>query len=92
MSSRLSKTLYVSQPYQVGRKNRRSLAFIIPSKIVKKYNIDPSTIFAVRVDQQYNSIVLQIVDPQLSYKKDMNNTPTGESFQASSQQVLSEAQ
>jgi len=59
MSSRIT---YVSQPYQVGRRDRKSLAFIIPAKIVKKYNIDPSTIFAVRAEQQTNSIVLKIVD------------------------------
>jgi heterodisulfide reductase subunit A-like polyferredoxin len=57
-----SKITYVSQPYQVGHRDRKSLAFIIPAKIVKKYNIDPSTIFAVRADQQTNSIVLKIVD------------------------------
>ena len=89
----LSKTTYVSQPYQVGHKDRKSLAFIIPAKIVKKYNIDPSTIFAVRADQQTNSIMLQIVDPQPSYKKDIvTTTPTGESLEDSSQQVFSGAQ
>jgi len=90
----LDKSTFVIQPYYVGQKDRKSLAAIIPSKIVKKYNIDSSTIFTVRIDQQTNSIMLQIVDPQLPYKKNMitTTTPTGESLEDSSQQVLSRAQ
>jgi hypothetical protein len=75
--------------YSLQNKNIRQLLAII----VKKYIIEPSTLFVVGLDKQTTSIILQIVDARLSYKKDIiTTTPTGESFQASSQQALSGAQ
>jgi antitoxin component of MazEF toxin-antitoxin module len=44
------KNIYVVQPYQVGNKDRKSLAIIIPAQIAKEYNFDTSTIFALKVD------------------------------------------
>ena len=35
----------------------QSLATIIPAKIVKKYNIDPSVLFALRMDGKAMTIV-----------------------------------
>jgi antitoxin component of MazEF toxin-antitoxin module len=42
------KSVYVVQPYQVGSKRAKSLAMVIPAKVVKKFNIDASTIFTLR--------------------------------------------
>jgi hypothetical protein len=44
------KNTYVVQPYQVGNKERKSLAIIIPAQIAKEYSFDTSTIFALKVD------------------------------------------
>jgi hypothetical protein len=79
----LSKTTYAIQPYQVGGKDRKSLVIVIPSRLAKKYNINTSTIFAIRCDEQTNTIVLQTVDVPCQ----KNLIPTGESFQATDQQV-----
>lgn len=82
----LSKTTYASQPYQVGRKGGKSLAFIIPAKIVREYNINTSTIIAINIDKNKNSIMLQLVDSP--YQKDMIHA--GQGFQPTSQRVSSD--
>jgi hypothetical protein len=51
---------YLIQPYEVGAKNSKSLALVIPSAIVKKYDINPSTGFILRYDN--SKIVLQFMD------------------------------
>jgi hypothetical protein len=84
----LSKITYAVQPYQVGHKDRKSLAIIIPAKVTKECNINPSTIFAIQIDQQRNSIMLQRIDAP--YQKDV--MPTGENLQATNQQVSTRAQ
>ena len=50
MSLVTRKNIYVVQPYQVGNKDRKSLAIIIPAQIAKEYSFDTSTIFALKVD------------------------------------------
>jgi hypothetical protein len=50
MSLMTRKNTYVVQPYQVGNKDRKSLAIIIPAQIAKEYSFDTSTIFALKVD------------------------------------------
>jgi hypothetical protein len=62
MLSKLSKSTYVRQPYQVGSKSKGSLVVVIPAKIAKECNIDTSTIFAIELDDQKKSITLQMVD------------------------------
>ena len=53
------KDVYAVQPYRVGSKNGRSLAIVIPAKVAKKYNIDVSTIFALKADEMTNTVILQ---------------------------------
>jgi hypothetical protein len=67
----LSKRTYVVQPYQVGSKDKKSLALIIPAKVTRECGINTSTIFAVQVNELSKHITLQIVD--LPHQK----TPTG---------------
>lgn len=74
------KSVYALQPYQVGSKNGKSLVLVIPAKVAKKYNIDASTIFALRGDDNTRTVTLQTV-------KRFNETPAGESLEASIQQV-----
>ena len=84
------KSIYAIQPYQVGCKKdkKKSLAVIIPAKIAREYNVDPSTIFALKVDQERKTITLQIIDD--AFKKEMR--PADESFSTSRQQVSLEVQ
>ena len=79
----LTKVKYAIQPYHVGCKNdkKKSLAIIIPAKIAREYNVNPSTIFALRVDQENKTIMLQLVDDVS--KKEMR--PADESAQSSNQ-------
>jgi hypothetical protein len=81
------KTFYVLQPYQVGSKRSKSLALVIPAKVVRECNIDTSTVFALRTNVDTKHITLQ----QAPYPTDHNvnsqerNKPAGQSFQATNQ-------
>jgi hypothetical protein len=65
----LHKKRYLIQPYNVG-KDKKSLAIVIPSQIVKKYNLNSSsTIFFLQEDEQTNSFLLRTIDEIESNKK-----------------------
>jgi hypothetical protein len=65
----LHKKRYLIQPYNVG-KDKKSLAIVIPSQIVKKYNLNSSsTIFFMQEDEQTNSFLLRTIDEIESNKK-----------------------
>ena len=55
------KNIYALQPYQVGSKNAKSLAIVIPAKIVRKFHIDTSTIFTLEGDDNTKKITLQTI-------------------------------
>jgi antitoxin component of MazEF toxin-antitoxin module len=55
------KYVYALQPYQVGSKNGKSLAIVIPAEVAKKYNIDTSTIFALKGDDDTKIVTLRTV-------------------------------
>jgi hypothetical protein len=59
------KSVYALQPYQVGSRNGKSLAIVIPAQVAKKYDIDTSTIFALKGDDSARTVTLQTV-PKLS--------------------------
>jgi hypothetical protein len=79
------KSIYIIQPYRVGSKNAESLALIIPSKVRKQANIDTSTVFTLRIDENTKRITLQTINDLI--EKYENTVPTGESLVASNQQV-----
>jgi hypothetical protein len=56
------KSLYALQPYQVGSKDRKSLAVIIPAKVAKQYHIDKSTVFTLQIDDDKKRLMLQMID------------------------------
>jgi antitoxin component of MazEF toxin-antitoxin module len=56
------KSQYALQPYQVGSKDRKSLAVIIPVEVTKHYNIDKSTVFTLQVDDDKKRLMLQMID------------------------------
>ncbi|MGD9533436.1 MAG: hypothetical protein AB7V56_06675 [Candidatus Nitrosocosmicus sp.] len=67
---------YLLQPYEVGAKNAKSLALVIPSAIVKRYQINTSTGFVLKYDE--SKIVLQFV------KMNKKTIPDETSFEAES--------
>jgi antitoxin component of MazEF toxin-antitoxin module len=83
----VSRNVYIVQPYKVGTKDRKSLAVIIPAQIAKEENLDPSTIFSLRVDSM-KKIILQVVSAKCEEEETMMS-PADKSFQAPNQQVSS---
>jgi hypothetical protein len=55
------KSVYALQPYQVGSKNAKSLAIVIPARVAKRYDIDTSTIFTLKGDDISKTVTLQTV-------------------------------
>jgi hypothetical protein len=55
------KLVYALQPYEVGSKNAKSLALVIPAKVAKECDINTSTMFALRVDENNKRITLQTI-------------------------------
>ena len=47
------KKMYVAQPFEVGSKSAksRSLALVIPHEVVKRYEIDTSTVIIIKTDR-----------------------------------------
>jgi hypothetical protein len=53
------KSVYALQPYYVGSKHGKSLAIVIPAKVARKFNLDASTIFALKTDDITNTVTLR---------------------------------
>jgi hypothetical protein len=60
---------YAIQPYHVGGKDKKSLALVVPSKIVQAFQIDISTIFEMVVDEKNKSLHLQMIKNQINIKE-----------------------
>jgi hypothetical protein len=89
----LSRYTHVIQPYWVGTKDRKSLAFIIPSQIVKEQNFDTSTVFAMRATEDAE-IILKVIDTRCKVKEEqkenmMTIADDSKSFEASGSQQIS---
>ena len=82
------KSTYLVQPYHVGSKNAKSLAVIIPAEVAKGYNITTSTVLALKAEKNPGTIILQIIDEAIEYKRS-GMRPVDKSFEASSQQASS---
>jgi hypothetical protein len=61
---------YVIQPYAVGRE-KRSLAMILPSEIVKSYKIDPRSVFLILQVNGNDDLHLKIIREEDLIKKEM---------------------
>lgn len=57
----MHKKIFSGQPYWVGSRDGKSLAVIIPAKIVKEEKIDASTIF--RIQSKENILILERMPP-----------------------------
>ena len=76
------KSVYVIQPYEVGTRKRKSLAMIIPAKYARDNQIDRSTVFVIKNNEENGSIIFhRIKSVELE-----GSMPTGESFQTTSSQ------
>jgi hypothetical protein len=73
------KEIYAIQPYLVG--SRKSLALVIPAKVVREYNINPSTVFTLRRAKKTYGIILKSVRNSSSE----NTMHAGQSLAASNQ-------
>jgi antitoxin component of MazEF toxin-antitoxin module len=81
------KSIYVVQPYLVGSKNGKSLALIIPARVAQEYNINPSTVFAVRFNADTKTIALRQTGYQ-EKKVRKGSKPTEQPFERSTQQAI----
>lgn len=85
------RNFYVIQPYEVGgSKKAKSLALLIPSKMVRECNISTDTVFALRANNCTKTITLQ----QTLYSMDNNKERTactGESLDPSNQHQAARA-
>ena len=81
----MNKEVYSIQPYHVGSKQGKSLALVLPNQVVKRRNIDTSTIFVLHVDDNIpDNIILRQVNCNI---KNKNMIPVEESLKRSNQQV-----
>jgi hypothetical protein len=65
----LDNKIYAIQPYHVGGKEKKSLALIVPSKIVRELRIDISTIFEIFVDEKNKILHLQMIKNDAKLKE-----------------------
>jgi antitoxin component of MazEF toxin-antitoxin module len=88
------KSLYAIQPYEVGSKDGKSLALIIPAKVAKQCNVDTSTVFTLRVDEDRKRITLQTFNEIImdncrdSISRKTTAVDAGQRFEASAQQKI----
>lgn len=82
-----NKNTFLIQPYQVGSKQRRSLAIVIPSEITKKHNIDTSTILVLRSDVERNQLNLTKINQEIMCAQEKNLIPVEKSSEGSNQQI-----
>jgi hypothetical protein len=81
-----SRSVYVVQPYWVGKKDKKSLGLIIPAQVAREQHFNASTVFALRIVG--TKIVLQVISPETKDEEIVTIT-AGESLEASGQQVPS---
>ena len=56
------KEIFATQPYDVGSRETKSTAAIIPKKIVNLFGIDKNTIFLIKANKDRMEIIIQIID------------------------------
>lgn len=77
---------FIIQPYQVG-KDKRSLAMILPSAVVKALNIDPLAIFLFLKVDGSDDLQLKIIREKDLVKKDTESTISADKFTRLTQQL-----
>jgi hypothetical protein len=75
----------VIQPHEVGSNNSRPLALVVPAPIMKEYQIDTSTVFALQPIVEDKIRLYQTTYPL--QQKEMNK-PTEHPFHRSTQQAV----
>lgn len=59
------RLIHVLQPFKLGSKKGNSLGLIIPSEIVKRYDINTSTVFALHTDEKTRTVMLQTINQEV---------------------------
>lgn len=59
------RSIHVIQPFKLGSRKGNSLGLIIPSQIVKRYDINPSTVFALHADEKTRTVMLQTINQEV---------------------------
>ncbi len=77
---------YLIKPYGVG-KEKRSLAMILPSQVVKELEFDPSTMLLSLQVKGLNDLHLKITREENFIKKDTERLIPAEKFPTLSKQV-----
>lgn len=72
----IMKDIYSIQPYEVGTKNHKSLAIIIPTQVKKECHINTSSIFYFEIDRQLKRIYLSGPTASSSLVKHIDILPT----------------
>ncbi len=80
------KNQFLLKPYSVG-KNKKSLAMIVPSPVVKALGIDPLTIFLLLSVNGSNDLQLKIIREEDLAKKETKSMMPAEKFTRLNQQV-----
>lgn len=70
---------YIIQPYEVGSKQAKSLALIIPAEVRKEANVNTSTVFILNIDEKTKRITLQKIN-EIMEKSENTMVPAEESF------------
>lgn len=81
------KEVYIVQPYRVGSATGKSLALIIPAQLAKEYKINVSAMLALCPEERRERITIRVITG-FSDKSD-KMISTGESFEATTQQISS---
>jgi heterodisulfide reductase subunit A-like polyferredoxin len=84
----IRKDVYVVQPYEVGTKDRKSLAIIIPAEVAREYKINPSAVLVLKINQQTNGITLCVLSTVDEDKKNSNITVPVNALQAPARSIL----
>jgi hypothetical protein len=63
---------YLIRPYQVGSKNAKSLAIVIPSQLRREAKIDLSAIFLLKVNKETKIMTLQNIKQVIETSADQS--------------------
>ena len=61
------KGKYIVQPFKTG-KDHRSLSMIIPSQIVKEFDIDPDSKFLMLDSHKKTDIIIKVLNKDVLFK------------------------
>ena len=67
----VNKDIFVIQPYEVGQRDRKSTALIIPAAIVKRSHIDKNSILILEQENDRKINIAIVTDVERIIQKNM---------------------